>query len=69
MTLNKGTLLLKWVIINPSTLPISLKMKKIKQCSCEPIVKTIGYLPRRIEIDCIHKNICEIYLKSKMLKV
>ncbi|XP_043790944.1 cilia- and flagella-associated protein 65-like isoform X2 [Apis laboriosa] len=68
MTLNKGTLLLKWVIINPSTLPISLKMKKIKQCSCKPIIKTIGYLPRRIEIDCIHKNICDIYIKSKMLK-
>ncbi|OAD53130.1 hypothetical protein WN48_10759 [Eufriesea mexicana] len=36
MLINEGTILIKWIIINPSTLPVSLALKRIKQCSCKP---------------------------------
>ncbi|CAK9816862.1 Cilia- and flagella-associated protein 65 [Anthophora quadrimaculata] len=68
MIVNDGEIFIKWSVINPSTLPVSLVLKRIKQCSCEPVVKKIGISLQRVEIDCPHKDLCIINLKSTTLQ-
>ncbi|XP_017884975.1 cilia- and flagella-associated protein 65 [Ceratina calcarata] len=67
MIVNNGTVLIKWMIMNPSRMPVPLTLKRIKQCSCEPVVKKIGLSLQRTEIDCVHKDLCTLYVKSNKL--
>ncbi|XP_076752428.1 cilia- and flagella-associated protein 65 [Xylocopa sonorina] len=67
MIVNEGTLLIKWIVMNPSRLPIPLVLKQIKQCSCAPIIKSIGYSRQRIETECVHRDLCIMDIKSEIL--
>lgn len=69
MLINKGTMLVEWIVINLSSFPIKLASKRIKTCSCKPVVKTVRYLPQHTETDCVHTDLCVMYIKSEILKV
>ncbi|XP_071870317.1 cilia- and flagella-associated protein 65 [Bombus fervidus] len=64
---NKGVILIEWIMINPSSFPITFALKRIKNCSCKPVIKTFGYLLQHTETDCIHTNLCTLNIRSKTL--
>ncbi|KOX81229.1 hypothetical protein WN51_00137 [Melipona quadrifasciata] len=73
MLINKGTMLVEWIMINLSSFPIKLASKRIKTCSCKPVVKTVRYLPQHTEAnteskDCVHTDLCVMYIKSEILQ-
>ena len=69
MLINKGTMLIEWIMTNLSSFPIKLASKRIKTCSCKPMVKTVRYLPQHAETNCVHTDLCVMYIKSEILKV
>ncbi|KOC69446.1 Coiled-coil domain-containing protein 108 [Habropoda laboriosa] len=68
MIVNEGAIFIKWLVINPSRLPVPLVLKRIKQCSCQPVTKKVGISLQRIEIDCPHRDLCVVHLRSTTLK-
>ncbi|KAK9300342.1 hypothetical protein QLX08_006890 [Tetragonisca angustula] len=68
MLINKGTMLIEWIMTNLSSFPIKLASKRIKTCSCKPMVKTVRYLPQHAETNCVHTDLCVMYIKSEILK-
>lgn len=63
-------MLVEWIMSNLSSFPIKLALKRIKTCSCKPVVKTVGYLSQHTETnDCVHADLCVMYIDSEILQV